>query len=31
MKSDDEVLKEHADTFERFIQRRMHKTDEDTN
>lgn len=31
MKSDDEVLKEHADTFERFIQRRMCKTDEDTN
>ena len=31
MKSDDEVLKEHEDTFERFIQRRMHKTDEDTN
>ena len=31
MKSDDEVLKEHADTFERFIQRRMHKTDDDTN
>ena len=31
MKSDDEVLKEHADTFERFIQRRMHKTDENTN
>lgn len=31
MKSDDEVLKEHADTFERFIQRRMCKTDADTN
>lgn len=31
MKSDDEVLKEHADTFERFVQRRMHKTDENTN
>ena len=31
MKSDDEVLKEHADGFERCIQRRMHKTDEDTN
>ena len=31
MKSDEEVLKEHADTFERFIQRRMHKTDENTN
>lgn len=31
IKSDDEVLKEHADTFERFIQRRMCKTDEDTN
>ena len=31
MKSDNEVLKEHADTFERFIQRRMCKTDADTN
>ena len=31
MKSDDEVLKEHADTFERFVQRRMCKTDADTN
>ena len=31
MKSDDEVLKEHEDTFERFIQRRMYKTDENTN
>ena len=31
MKSDDEVLKEHADTFERFVQRRMCETDADTN
>lgn len=30
LKSDDEVLKEHADTFERFITRRMQNTNEDS-
>ena len=30
-KSTEEVVKEHEDTFERFIQRRMHTTDADTN
>lgn len=30
MKSDDEVLKEHEDTFERFITRRMQNTNEDS-
>ena len=30
-KSTEEVVKEHADTFERFIERRMHTTDADTN
>ena len=30
-KSAEEVVKEHADTFERFIERRMHTTDADTN
>ena len=31
VKPTDKVLEENADTFERVIQRRMHKTDEDTN
>ena len=30
MKSDDEVLKEHEDTFERFITRRMQNTNENS-